>query len=192
MEHYKNYDLEEILYYCEYDKVFKTEVFKAVPNYESQYHISDLGRLKGIERKVKAGHGHRTIPTKILKTSIRRDGYLYAVLSRPQYNVSVHQLVAMTFMGHKRCKFETVVDHKNNKKLDNKLLNLQLVSNRVNSTKDVKNKTGFVGVTKSGSGFKATIRDNGNSIYLGTFNSKKLAHEEYLRKRSEIEVRDLH
>lgn len=185
-----NYNLEPIVYFCEEDKIYKTEVFKDVPEYEGRYQISDIGRLKGMSRLVRTGRGGlgtRFIEEKILTSSIRRDGYLYVVLNKPFRNYAIHQLVAIAFLSHDRCGFEVVVDHKNNNKLDNRAINMQLVSNRVNSTKDNKNKTGFVGVTRQGRLFKATIRKNGVSTYLGMFNTAESAHEGYLNARKEIE-----
>lgn len=185
-----NYNLKNIVYFCEQDKIFKTEIFKDIPDYEGLFQISDIGRIKGLGRFVKNGHGFRFVEEKILKPSKRRDGYLYSILRRK--NVAIHQLVAIAFLGHERCKFETVVDHKNNIKTDNRLLNLQLVSNRFNSTKDITNKTGFIGVTKQKTTFKATIRDNGEHIYLGSFKTAELAHEAYKKRRKEIESRNIH
>lgn len=191
MEINKNYDLKEIVYFCEYDKVYKTEIFKDVPGYEGHYKISDLGRLRSVERKVKINRGaYRIVKERILKSCIRRDGYLYVILKKPNKpikNFSIHQLVAMAFLSHKRCGFEKVVDHKNNNKKDNRFLNIQLLTNRENSTKDIKNKTGYVGVTDDGSGYRSTIRENGVSIYLGTFRTAELANNAYLERRKIIE-----
>ena len=132
-----NYNLEPIIYFCEEDKIFKTEVFKDVPDYIGKYQISDIGRLKSLRRKVRTGKiAYRFLDEKILKPQLRRDGYLYSILTKPFRNYSIHQLVAICFLGHEICGFEIVVDHKNNNKLDNRAINMQLVSNRVNSTKD--------------------------------------------------------
>lgn len=185
-----NYNLEPIVYFCEVDNIFKTEIFKDVPEYVGKYQVSDIGRLKSLSRKVRTGRGgkgFRFVDEKILKPQIRRDGYLYSILTKPFRNYAIHQLVAIVFLGHERCGFETVVDHKNNNKLDNRAINMQLVSNRVNSTKDNKNKTGYIGVTRQGALFKATIRKNGVSTYLGMFKSADSAHEGYLKARKEIE-----
>lgn len=174
-----NYDLKEIVYFCEYHNEYRTEVFKDIPNYEGMYQVSDLGRVKNKLRN------------KILKCNDLRSGY--PSLKLKQKNFRVHILVAITFLKHKPCGFKIVVDHKDDNKLNNKASNLQLLSNRQNSTKKINNKTGYLGVYKQSENlFRATIRDKGNQIYLGCFNTALLAHKEYAKKRKEIEFRDLH
>lgn len=174
-----NYNLEEIVYFCEEDKKLKTEVFKDVPGYEELYQVSDLGRVKNKLRN------------KILKQNDIRSGY--RSLKFKQKNIRVHILVAITFLNHIPCGFNIVVDHKDDNKLNNKASNLQLLTNRQNSTKKINNKTGYIGVNKqSDNVFIASIRDNGNKIYLGCFNTALLAHKAYAEKRKEIESRNLH
>lgn len=162
------------------------------PKYEGKYQVSNLGNVKSLERRVRTGKGYRTLKESVLKSFLLRDGYLYIGLSNPFRQYAVHQLVAICFLGHKRQKFKVVVDHINNVKTDNRVENLQLLNNRENSTKDTFNKTGYLGVTKQCNKFKATIRDNGVSVYLGMFKTAELAHEGYLQRRKEIEGRCLH
>ena len=98
----------------------------------------------------------------------------------------------MTFLNHVPCKFKIVVDHIDNNKLNNNLNNLQLLTNRENSTKDSFNKCGYLGVSKSNKKFKASIRINGVAIYLGSFDTAKLAHEKYKSARIKHEINNLH
>lgn len=70
MEINKNYDLKEIVYFCEYDKVYKTEIFKDVPGYEELYQVSDLGRVRSFKGK----------NPKILVNKIDRKGYQFVCL----------------------------------------------------------------------------------------------------------------
>lgn len=168
------------------------EIWKDIPKYEGRYQVSNLGNVKSLERTVRIGRNYRTVKEAILKSFLQRDGYLYVGLSNPNRQFSIHQLLAICFLGHKRQKFEVVVDHINNIKTDNRVENLQLLNNRENSTKDIVNKTGYIGVTKQKNKFKATIRDNGVSVYLGMFKTAELAHEGYLQKRKEIESRSVH
>lgn len=170
----------------------KKEIWKDIKGYENKYQISNFGSLKSLERLVKNKNGFRTVSEKILIASTRKDGYSYITFKNPFNNFSIHQLVAIAFLNHERCGFEIVVDHKNNNKLDNRVENLQLVTNRVNSTKDNKNKTGFIGVTKQYNKFKATIRNNGVSTYLGMFKTAELAYEGYLQARKKIESSDIY
>lgn len=170
------------------------EIWKQVPNYEGAYEVSSLGRVKGLERKCRNKSGYSTIKEKIFKKYIDDKGYERVTLNfnHKRKVWKIHQLVATVFLNHNTCGMSVSVDHINNIKTDNRLCNLQLVTNRENCTKDRKNRSGFLGVTKNGSGFMARIIENKKYVHLGTFKTPELAHEEYLRKRSEIEVRNLH
>lgn len=167
------------------------EIWKDVPDYEGMYKVSNIGNVKSLERTANHIGGFRKVPAKPLTKTLLKDGYYYVMLSNPIMQVGVNQLIAMAFLNHKRCKFEVVIDHKDNNKTNNVLSNLQLTTNRHNSTKDVINKTGFVGVTKQKRKFKATIRHNGKSVYLGMFKTAELAHEGYLQARKQIESNNL-
>jgi len=168
------------------------EIWKDIPDYEGRYQVSNIGNVKSLERTANHIGGIRRVSAKELTKVMFRDGYYYVFLSSPRMQVGVHQLIAMAFLNHKRCGFEVVVDHKDNNKTNNVLSNLQLTTNRHNSTKDVSNKTGFLGVTKQRRKFKATIRHNGKSVYLGMFKTAELAHEGYLQARRKIETDNLH
>ena len=62
-------------------------------------------------------------------------------------------------------------------KLKNRFDNLQLVSNRLNSSKD--KTTDFTGVQKSGKKFTSSIVFNGKPFYLGTFTTAEEASKYY-------------
>ena len=170
------------------------EIWKAVPEYEGAYEVSNLGRVRGLDRVSKCKNYDANIKGKLLKNYLDTKGYERVSLN---FNAirkvwKVHQLVATVFLNHNACGMKISVDHINNKKTDNRASNLQLLSNRENCTKDRKNNIGLLGVSVNGNYYKARIIDNGKYLHLGTFKTPELAHEEYLRKRSEIEVRDLH
>jgi hypothetical protein len=65
-----------------------------------------------------------------------------------------------------------LVDHIDNNKLNNKLNNLQLTTNRINSTKDRVGPTSkFIGVGfhKSTNKWRSRIQIDGKNIWLGVF-----------------------
>ena len=105
------------------------EIWKSVPGYEGLYKISSKGNLLSL-RNNKLLH-----PSKehgYLKTSLRKDG--------KQRKFSIHQLIAMAFLGHTPCKSKLVVDHINEDKSDNRVENLQIITNKENVVKSINNK----------------------------------------------------
>jgi hypothetical protein len=103
------------------------EVWKDIPNYEGVYQVSDLGRVKSI----KSGKD------KILKP-ILLNGYYAVGLCKRGYQVKtrIHQLVAIAFLSHIPQGMKLVVDHINNNPLDNRVKNLQLITQKENLSKD--------------------------------------------------------
>ena len=101
------------------------EIWKDIPNYEGYYQVSNLGRVNSLKN-------NKTKKDKLLKISIGYDGYFNVGLSKDgvQKRYQVHQLVAIAFLNHKPNGFEKVVNHKNFDKLDNRVENLEIVSNK--------------------------------------------------------------
>jgi len=168
------------------------EIFKDIPNFEGIYQISNLGSVKSLERKVKHSKGGlRMVKEKILKPTDDGKGYLQVMLQR-QGRIKlfqVHQLVAMVFLNHKPCGHKLVVDHINNISSDNRVENLQLISNRENSSKDKKGGSSkYVGVcwSKAIRKWIAYIKINEKRIHLGTFKDEYKAHLAYQNKLKEI------
>ena len=56
--------------------------------------------------------------------------------------------------------------------------------NQVRARSD--NKTGFLGVYPYGSSWRACIRLNGKTIYLGTFDTPEIAHAAYIEEKRRI------
>lgn len=149
------------------------EIWKDVPNYEGRYEINNFGVLKSILKSKE----------KFLKGSISKDGYRqYTLNNRGKYNVyGGHQLVAMAFLDHEPNGTKSlVVDHINNNKLDNRLENLQLLSNYRNTVKLYKHTTLF-GAIKQGNRYKARLHCNGTYLYLGCFKTEIEAHNKVLQ-----------
>jgi hypothetical protein len=151
------------------------EIWKDIPNYQGHYQVSNLGRVKSI----KQGKDFIRKPCFVSK------GYLAVNLCKGSFRQSlkIHALVAMSFLNHKPDKTQKiVVDHINNIKTDNRLDNLQLISQRLNVIKDIKVGTSkFIGVCwfKESSKWMATININGKQHYLGLFNCELKAAMAY-------------
>ena len=161
------------------------EEFRSIPGYEGYYEVSNFGNVKSLKREFLInGKYPSTVKEKILRQTLNKDGYyrilLYKDGKREQFNI--HILVAMVFLGHVPDGHKIVVDHIDNNKLNNRVSNLQLISQRENSSKDKKNGTSkYVGVTwnKDRDKWVSRITINGKFKYLGYFTSEEEAAEAY-------------
>lgn len=157
------------------------EEFRDIPNYKGYYKISNLGNVKSLERLDSRGYKRQE---KMLKVGLTSSGYLSVNLSIDGKGkvFTIHQLLALTFLSHILNGMETVVDHKNNIKTDNRLENLQVISPRENCSKDKKGGSSkYVGVSWSRWGNKwiSQIRVNSKVIFLGRFNNEVDASNAY-------------
>jgi SET domain-containing protein len=149
------------------------EIFKDIPDYEGIYQVSNLGNVKSI----------RNGKEKILSKRITSRGYVLCSLFKngELKQIQAHQLVAITFLGHKPDGHKIVVDHIDNNKLNNRLDNLQLISQRENILKDRKSKSKYTGVVwhEKAKKWMARIKFYGKSKYLGLFKNEHDAHLAY-------------
>lgn len=168
------------------------EIWKDIPSYEGMYQVSNLGRVKSLSREILKNGKHPFIcKEKIIKNCLNTGGYYYVGLSKNSKTISrtVHQLMAEAFLNHNPCGMNLIVDHINNNKLDNRVENLQIVTNRFNTSKDIKNKTSkYTGVSweKRRSKWVVRIRINQKYLHLGYFLNEEDANLAYQNKLKEI------
>jgi hypothetical protein len=152
------------------------EIWKTIDGYEN-YQVSNFGNVRSLNYR-------RSLLTKVLKATINSRGYyninlyLDGVPNRRQ----VHQLVAIAFLSHTPCGFEFVVNHKNFIKTDNRLTNLEIVSNRENcNLKHIKSTSKYVGVywNKRLKKWQSQIQIKRKLIYLGLYKDELDAHNAY-------------
>ena len=159
---------------------FMKEIFKKIPNY-SNYEVSNLGMVKSLARWRNAGTGKYMQKERILKPTIDSGGYRSVVLynknGRRTWHISV--LIAMAFLNHEPDGYNIIVDHRNNVRTDDRLENLQLITNRENITKEIKRSlpTG-VHLQKNGK-YHVAIVVGFKRINLGTFETIEEASEYY-------------
>lgn len=117
------------------------EKWKSIFGYENEYEISDLGRVRTIERcvnRVYDGYKNKhTIKSKIRKLSKHSSGYIRVSLcknGKVKY-FYVHVLVLRAFKGIKPKGFDC--DHIDRDRTNNKLSNLRYL--------DVKKNRGIIG-----------------------------------------------
>tara|TARA_R110000765_G_scaffold374726_1_gene465302 strand:- start:11 stop:469 length:459 start_codon:yes stop_codon:yes gene_type:complete len=148
------------------------EIFKLIPNYKN-YQISNYGNILSLNKN------------DLMKPYInqgRKQILLYKEGKRKKYYI--HQLVAMAFLNHKPCGLNLVVDHIDNNPLNNRLDNLQLISQRENSSKD---KTD-VGISwnKRRNKWRVSIKINGKQKNLGRYVEKQDALNAYQNALNKI------
>jgi hypothetical protein len=152
----------------------KNEIWKDVIGYEGLYEVSNLGRVKSLKCNKE----------KILKPAISGRGYSQVNLTKNNKSItrSVHKLVAMAFLNHRPCGMTLVVDHINNNQLDNRVDNLQIITQKENSLKSHrKYSSKYVGVSWDKRQYKwmSQIRINGKLNFLGRFENEQEASRAY-------------
>lgn len=168
------------------------EEWRDVKNYKGYYQVSNLGRIKSLDRYVKHNSGgFRLYKGAVMNPTIDVSGYKMLSLWREGKTErrTLHSLIAESFLEHKRGGNKLVVDHIDNDKLNNKVSNLQIVSHRVNSTKDkIGGTSKYLGVSldKSRSKWRAYIYLEGKNKFLGYFNCELAASRAYNKELNKI------
>ena len=158
------------------------EIWKKIVGY-SDYEVSNLGRVKSLK------YGKE----RILKQRMGGTGYLNVVfyIDNKAKNYNTHKLVAIAFLDHTPCGYDMIVDHIDNDKLNNKLTNLQIITSRMNTSKDrfrINYTSRYVGVYlhKKSNRWMAKIMVNYKRKYLGYFKSEIEASEAYQKALKEL------
>lgn len=79
-----------------------SERWLSVPGWEGFYEVSDLGRVRSVDREVVGKRGLVRFRGRVLKPIISPRGYPRVVLSRPgtkRWHTDVHLLVMRAFVG---------------------------------------------------------------------------------------------
>ncbi len=112
------------------------EIWKDIKDFEGLYQISNLGRVKSLERIDKSNH---LVKEKILKIFKTRNGYLKVVLCKngKQKNYDIHRLVAQAFITNPDNLPQ--VNHKDENKENNCVWNLEFCSCSYNTNYGTRN-----------------------------------------------------
>ena len=112
----------------------KGEIWKDIEGFEGRYQVSNLGRVKSLERTVWDNRGYyKTVSEKILKPQKKGNGYLQVQLSQDGKEkwYLVHRLVAIAFLPNPNNLPQ--VNHISEDKLDNRVSNLEWVTCKENT-----------------------------------------------------------
>lgn len=102
------------------------EVWKDVVGYEGYYQVSNLGRVKSVDRYIEHYRGGKTFKKgKIKALNVRKDGYVSVQLSKDAKarTLRVHRLVAEAFIPNPNNLPQ--VNHKDENKGNNHVSNLE-------------------------------------------------------------------
>jgi len=148
------------------------EIYKDVIGYEGIYQVSNFGNVKSCKTGL------------IRNYYLEKNGYYSIRLYKNNIGNTrkVHQLVAESFLNHKRCGLKLVINHIDLDKTNNKVDNLEVITNRENcNRKHLKSTSKYIGVhwnTKDKK-WKSVISINGKSKFLGYFITELEASEAY-------------
>ena len=168
------------------------EEFKDIPDFIGLYEISNFGYVKSMDRLIPFKNTFKHILEKELKPGLR-SGYEFVTLSKNGIKtpMSIHILVAICFLGHIPNGRISIIDHKDENKLNNRLDNLQITTVRKNTNKSLtfkNNKRAGVTWNKKCKKWRTRISIKGKSIHLGMFNTKLEASNAYKNKLKTIKA----
>lgn len=109
------------------------EVWREVKGYEGIYEVSNLGRVRSLERFRKNNGGLQKTPQRLLSLDrVNHKGYVLVHLSKngTNKNISLHRLVADAFIPNPGGKAQ--VNHKDGDKRNNSVDNLEWVTGKEN------------------------------------------------------------
>lgn len=109
-----------------------TETWLPVAGYEGLYEVSDLGRVRSLDTRVRTYQGTRARKGRILNFKPRPDGYRTVSLSRDSKvaDFLVHRLVAAAFLPNPTGTRE--INHVDFDRANNRASNLEWCSTREN------------------------------------------------------------
>ena len=157
------------------------EIWKDIKGYETLYQVSNLGRLRSLDRCVAHSRGGTAnLKGAPLKPAKSKNKYYTIGLTKLGIakTFKVHKLVADAFLGIPEIG-KTYINHINSDRFDNSVSNLEYVSPIENSIHSVSRFKSFVGAkfSKKNNKWESEIRYNDVYKWLGYFNTQELAYQ---------------
>ena len=156
------------------------EIWKPIKDYEGLYEVSSLGRVKSLRRN------------KVMNVFFDSRKYIIVSLRKDSIRKTfrVHSLVAESFLNHVRNgRMDLVIDHINDNPSDNRLENLQIITQRENTCKTQGRYTSkYKGVCwySRDKRWVSKIYIDKKTIVLGYFKCELTAHQAYQNKLKTI------
>lgn len=112
------------------------EIWKDIKGFEGYYQISNLGNIKGLDRKVKSKRsksGFRIVKSKLISTHINKYGYVSVRLRKEGKTkaFTIHRLVAIAFIPNPN-NYPSI-NHIDENKLNNNVQNLEWCTVKYNN-----------------------------------------------------------
>jgi hypothetical protein len=159
------------------------EIWKDIIGFEGHYQVSNLGRIKSLERILTTKIGRRlTVKEKILKIFLSRQSYqlICLALNDEKFPKQVHTIVAEAFLIKKP---NSEVNHIDGNRLNNHVSNLEYVTHLENINhreRSNKNQERY-GITleKKKNLWLAQISINGKPKKIGRSKCKEKAYQRF-------------
>ena len=148
------------------------EIWKTIPGY-ADYKVSNLGNVKSFKNS-------RVL--ELTKIKMPSGYFVVNLIGAKRKRFYIHQLVCIAFLGHNPNGHKIVCNHINHIRGDNRVENLEIVTQRQNVGHRKKISTSkFVGVSwyHRSKKWKAQIYKKGTVIGLGYFSKEVDAHIAY-------------
>lgn len=168
------------------------EVWKDIPSYEGYYQVSNLGRVKSLDRIIiRSNNVVYSSKGKLIALCRGKKKYLIVRLCKMGVDktAQVHQLVAFVFLGHAPCRQKLVVNHRDFNTVNNNVNNLEIITTRENTNqRHCKSTSQYTGVCwdKNRKKWRAAIKINGKTKNLGLFNVEEDAAEAYKKQLKQV------